>query len=87
LLWSFCSYLQSQLTLTVHGARITALPVVAVTAGSIHSNNAKPRCRGLADFAIAIHSQVMQAHRKGDIGGEFAHLIEINLKAGLGPKI
>ena len=80
LLWPFCSYLQSQRTLTVHGARITAVPPVGLTAASIHSNNAKPRCRGLADFAIAIHSQVMRAHRKGAIGGEFAPLIEINLR-------
>jgi hypothetical protein len=61
--------------LTVHGARI--IPVVAVTAVSIHSNNAKPRCRGLADFAIAIHSQVMRAHRKGGIGDEFARRVPL----------
>jgi hypothetical protein len=58
-------------TLTVRGARTTAVKAVARTAVSIHSSNAKPRCRALADFAITIHSQVMQPQSEGDIGGEF----------------
>jgi hypothetical protein len=68
--WLFYSYRQSEHTLTVHGVRNTAVPPVGLTAASIHSSNAKPRSLGLADFATAIHSQVMRAHRKGDTGGE-----------------
>jgi hypothetical protein len=57
--------------LTAPGARTTALKAAARTAVFIHLSNAKPRCRALADFAIAIHSQVMQPQSKGDIVGEF----------------
>ena len=57
-------------TLTGHGVPNTAVRAARVIAVSIHSSNAKLRSRGLADFACAIHFQVMQAHRKGVIGGD-----------------
>jgi hypothetical protein len=63
-------YPLSEHTLTGRGARNTAVPAAGLIAVSIRSSSAELPCRGLADFACAIHSQHMaaQENRAGAIG-------------------
>jgi hypothetical protein len=51
----------------VRGAHNTAAPVRLI-AVSTHSSNVKPRFRGTADFACAIHSHPLPPSREGAIG-------------------
>ena len=52
----------------VRGVRVTAIRAVGVIAASTRSSNAELPCRGLADFANAIHSQRMPLNLEGAIG-------------------
>ena len=64
-------YPLSERALTVRGALITAVRAGPI-AVSTRSSSAELPCRGSADFASRIHSQLMPLNREGAIGEAFS---------------